>query len=144
MSIATRIQSMEEHISDAYDSLSKFGVAAPSNKNIKNIASLVDEIYDNTPKTNYASGTNLTLANTRIGKIDFKDTDNIEKIGLGATNQDGEPTPDSPQDINVIKGNQNILVRNKNLIEEVFKGYNINGRGQFEYSESTGRRNLYT
>ncbi len=87
MSIATRIQAIEEHISNAYDSLSKFGVAAPSNKNIENIASLVNEIYDNTPKTDYASGTNLTLENTRIGKIDFKDIDNIEKIGLGATNQ---------------------------------------------------------
>lgn len=87
MSIATRIQSMEEHIADAYDSLSKFGVAAPSNKNIENIASLVNEIYDNTPKTDYVSGTNLTLENTRVGKIDFKDSDGIEKIGLGATNQ---------------------------------------------------------
>ena len=117
MSIAARIQSIEEHISDAYDSLSKFGVAAPSNKNIENIASLVDEIYDSTPKTDYVSGTNLTLENTRVGKIDFKDTDTIEKIGLGATNQNGEPTPDSPQDINVVKGNQNISVQNKNLIE---------------------------
>ena len=87
MSIATRIQAMEEHISDAYDSLSKFGVAAPSNKNIENIANLVNEIYDNTPKTDYASGTDLTIEDTRVGKIDFKDTDNIEKIGLGATNQ---------------------------------------------------------
>lgn len=87
MSIATRIQAMEEHIADAYDSLSKFGVAAPSNKNIENIASLVDEIYDNTPKTDYASGTDLTLENTRVGKIDFKDTDTIEKIALGATSQ---------------------------------------------------------
>lgn len=87
MSIATRIQSMEEHISDAYDSLSKFGVAAPSNKNIENIANLVNEIYDNTPKTDYVSGTNLTLENTRVGKIDFKDTDGIEKIGSGSTTQ---------------------------------------------------------
>ena len=87
MSIATRIQSIEEHISDAYDSLSKFGVTAPSNKNIENIASLVDEIYDSTPKTDYASGTNLALENTRVGKIDFKDTDDIEKIGLGVTDQ---------------------------------------------------------
>lgn len=87
MSIATRIQAIEEHISDAYDSLSKFGVTAPSNKNIENIASLVDEIYDSTPKTDYVSGTNLTLENTRIGKIDFKDTDGIEKIGSGSTTQ---------------------------------------------------------
>lgn len=86
MSIATRIQSIEEHITDAYDSLSKFGVAA-NNKNIENIAGLIDEIYDNSPKTDYVSGTDLTLENTRVGKIDFKDTDNIEKIGLGATNQ---------------------------------------------------------
>lgn len=120
MSIATRIQAMEEHISDAYDSLSKFGVAAPSNKNIENIASLVNEIYDNTPKTDYASGTNLTLENTRVGKIDFKDTDTIEKIGLGVTSQDSEPTPDSPQDINVVKGNQNIIIKNSNANNRKF------------------------
>jgi len=117
MSIATRIQSMEEHISDAYDSLSKFGVAAPSNKNIENIANLVNEIYDNTPKIDYVSGTDLTLENTRVGKIDFKDTDNIEKIGFGTTSQDDEPTPDSPQDINVVTGGIGIKTSNKNLIE---------------------------
>lgn len=280
MSIATRIQAIEEHISDAYDNLSKFGVAAPSNKNIENIASLVDEIYDNTPKTDYASGTDLTLENTRVGKIDFKDTDTIEKIGLGATDQlittganklvypytydartvngitftpngDGSvtvdgtatgnavfvlnndtttglrqllldndcflsgcptggssssyriqlygwaaagngtkndygsgvsladfvneeksfniaiyvptgiavdnlifkpmlnigssklpfepytggvavPNPSSPKNINIVTGNQNVLIKNKNLIEEVFKGYNINAQGKFE------------
>lgn len=86
MSIATRIQAIEEHISNAYDSLNKLGVTA-NNKNIENIAGLIDEIYNNSPKTDYASGTDLTIEDTRIGKIDFKDTDTIEKIGLGATNQ---------------------------------------------------------
>lgn len=87
MSIATRIQSMEEHISNAYDSLSKFGIITSSNKNIENIANLINERYNNALRTQYVTGSNLTLENTRVGKIDFKDSDGIERIGLGVTSQ---------------------------------------------------------
>ena len=113
MSIATRIQAIEEHISNAYDSLNKLGVTA-NNKNIENIAGLIDEIYDNSPKTDYVSGTNLTLENTRVGKIDFKDTDNIEKIGLGATDQ--------------------LITTGKNLLDE-----SKLRQGAFNYTSHTAR-----
>lgn len=115
MSIATRIQSMNEHIEDAYNSLNKMGVTA-NNKNIENIAGLVNQIYENAPKTDYVSGVDLTIENTLKGKIDYKDTDSIEKIGFGNTSQTGTPTPSSPIDVQVVKGNTNVNISNKNLL----------------------------
>ena len=42
------------------------------------------------------------------------------------------PNPSYPQEVKVTRGSQKIALMNKNLIEETFKGYNINARGQFE------------
>lgn len=71
MSIATRIQSINEHIEDAYDSLNKMGVTA-NDKNIENIAGLVDQIYENAPKTNYIEGADLILENTMKGQLKYE------------------------------------------------------------------------
>lgn len=82
MSISTKIQSIEQNLQNAYSSLNKMGVST-ENQNIKNIAELVDEIYENAPKTEYGEGSNIILNNTLQGQLDFKDTDNIIKIGYG-------------------------------------------------------------
>lgn len=70
MAISDKITSIEQHIGDAYDSLNKIGETA-QNKNIENIAGLVDNIYNKFPKTEYAEGSNVTLANTLKAKLDF-------------------------------------------------------------------------
>lgn len=149
MSIATRIQSINEHIEDAYDSLSKMGVTA-NNKNIENIAGLVNQIYENAPKTDYVSGVDLTIENTLKGKIDYKDTDTIEKIGFGNTSQTGTPTPSSPIDVQVVKGNQNILIQNQNIMR-INKTFPYTDRavtysysnGQFNLSGTANNNNIY-
>lgn len=55
------------------------------------------------------SGTSLNISNTVFGKI--------KNFMLNSTEltQDGTPTPDNPVDVNVIKGENNVVVENKNL-----------------------------
>lgn len=71
-------------------------------------ADKLQTIYDNAPKTSYAEGSNITLSNTLKGKLDFEDEDGKKKIGYGQTSQEGTPTPDSPQEIEVVRG-KNLL-----------------------------------
>ena len=55
------------------------------------------------------TGTNLSLNNTTEAPLDIE--------LLPDTQQNGTPTPDSPIDIQVVTGNQNIKIENKNLIK---------------------------
>ena len=72
MAISDTITSIEEHLLADYKSLNKMGVSA-ENQNIQNIAGLVDEIYNNAPKTSYQEGSNVTLQNCLKAKMDFED-----------------------------------------------------------------------
>jgi hypothetical protein len=86
MSIETEFQSTITNVKNAYQGLNNLGATIPQNKNIENIKSCLDEIYDNLPKTEYQEGTSVTLEGLK-GKIDF-DTDNGKKIvGYGDTQQ---------------------------------------------------------
>lgn len=85
MSITTKLQSIEEHLENAYISLNNMGMST-DNKNINNLAGLVDQIYENAPKTDYYEGTDLSVENSLKGKIDFKD-DNINILAYGNTSQ---------------------------------------------------------
>ena len=71
MSIASRITSIEEHIGNAYDSIKKFGVdTSVINKNIENIANVInDDIYDKLPKVT-GSGSDFTLTPVQNGQVD--------------------------------------------------------------------------
>ena len=60
-------------------------------------------------ETEYVTGegTNITINNTGVAKL---------SVGLkGDTSQASDPTPTSPIPVEVVTGNQNILVQNKNL-----------------------------
>lgn len=84
MAIADKITSIEEHLQADYNSIEKLGIDLTNvNKNIENIAGLVDNIYDKFPKTDYAEGSNITLENTLKGKLDFEDG----IVGIGDTKQ---------------------------------------------------------
>lgn len=71
MSIASRITSIEGHIGNAYDSIKKFGVdTSVINRNIENIANVInDDIYSKLPKVTQ-SGTGFTLSNVQNGQVD--------------------------------------------------------------------------
>ena len=107
MSIATRINEMSSHIEQAYNELQGLGADLTNvNKNIENISMILDNIYDSMPQVS-GEGTSLTLDNTRVGKI--------KSTLKGNTSQSGTPTPDSPQEIQVVTGNNSIKVEGKNL-----------------------------
>ena len=70
MSIATRIESIEEHIEQAYDELQGLGADLTGiDKNIDNIASVLDDLYNDLPKVT-GSGTSITLDDTRKGRLE--------------------------------------------------------------------------
>lgn len=74
-----------------------------------------DTLWNNWNKVN-GTGKSLTLNNTIQAKM---------KIDLkGNTSQEGTPTPDSPQDIHTVSGDNEIKVENKNLWNEQWEnGY---------------------
>ncbi len=87
MSIATRINAIEEHIGNAYDKLDDLGIDLTNiDKNINNIASLLDTVYQEYPKVT-GTGTEVTLDGTKVGKLglDVK----------GNSTQNGTPAPDN-------------------------------------------------
>lgn len=87
MSIATRINAIEEHIGNAYDKLDDLGIDSSNvDKNIENIAEMLEEVYEEYPKVT-GTGTEVTLDGTKVGKLglDVK----------GNSTQDGTPAPDN-------------------------------------------------
>lgn len=110
MSIATRINEIETHLEDDYEALEGIGADLTGvDKNIQNIASVLSNIYNEMPKVT-GTGTELTLENTRKGRI----TTDLQPN----TSQDGTPTPSNPVDIKVVTGDNTIKVQNKNLFDK--------------------------
>ena len=113
MSIANEFDSTIENIKSDYEGLENIGADLTNvNKNIQNIRTCLDTIYDNLPKTT-GEGSNLSLT-TLKGRI------NVEAY-KGDTTQEGTPTPSSPQDTNVVTGTQEVVVQNKNLCDGQFR-----------------------
>ena len=126
MAIADTISSMYENVGEVYDTITN--VDLPTNKNIENIPSTIrksyldimnngiDTIYDNWEKVN-GTGTSITLNNTEEAPmtIEYK----------GNTSQGENPTPEAPQDIHIVSGDNYINVVGKNLFDEVFRQGNI-------------------
>jgi hypothetical protein len=132
MSVVSRIQEIEGHIGDIYDTL-ELGGDTTQNKNIVNInneikreykdflANGTDTLWNNWNKVN-GTGESLTLNNTIKGKM---------KIDLkGNTSQEGTPTPSSPITVNVVSGDNEIVVCDKNVLDTSntkTSGWNIYG-----------------
>ena len=108
MAISDRITSIEEHIKESYQELEGIGIDTIGvDKNLENIPKLIDGYWETLPKV-AGEGTSITLDNTKEGKM---------KIVLnGNTSQEGTPTPETPQDIHVVSGDNTINVTGKNLI----------------------------
>ena len=109
MSISSRITQIENHLKDDYTELEKLGVSV-EDRNIENIKDMANQIYAKFPKTDYAEGSNITLSNTLKGKLDF---DN-DIVGYGQTSQEGTPTPETPIEIEVVRGTQTVYIKDEN------------------------------
>lgn len=146
MSIASEITSMGENLKKDYQSIANLGADLTNvDKNIENIAELLDGVYDNLPKTEYQEGTEITLSNTLKGKLDFDDG----KVGFGQTEQDGTPTPSTPITINSVTGNQDVVVSGINEINVEYPtttAYGVtctnNGNGTYTFN-GTAEKDLY-
>lgn len=73
-------------------------------------ADKLQNVYDILPKTDYEEGSNITLSNTLKGKLDFENG----IVGYGQTSQEGTPTPDNPQEIEVVRGTQTVYIKDEN------------------------------
>jgi hypothetical protein len=119
MSISSRIQEIETHIGDVYDTINYSYDTTGVNKNIINIPKYlkkgyidiinngIDTLYNNFPKVS-GIGSNLSLTPTYEAPMKLNEIQ-------GDTLQDGTPTPDTPVEIQSVTGLQNIEVYGKNL-----------------------------
>ena len=157
MSIASRIQEIETHIGDVYDTINYSYDTTGINKNIINIPKYlkkgyidiinngIDTLYNNFPKVS-GIGSNLSLTPTYEAPMKLNEIQ-------GDTLQDGTPTPDTPVEIQSVTGLQNINVCGKNLIynknqqqsrEESGIQYTFNEDGTIDVSgTATGNYNMY-
>ena len=107
MSIATRIEAIEQHITDDYSVLELAGADLTNvDKNIQNLkqaweerllyflANGTDVVWNNWSPKVTGTGENITLNNTVEAKMKF--------VCKGNTSQNGEPTPNNPVNIDVV------------------------------------------
>lgn len=140
MSIASRITSIEGHISDIYDSVELTGVDTTDiDKNLVNVPNTLkegyidiinngtDTLYNNFPKVS-GEGTSLTLNNTYQAPM----RNNLK----GNTSQTGTPTPTSPIPVNVVSGDNEIVVNGKNLWGGFTQYSNSNNGVSFTVNEN--------
>lgn len=116
MSIASRIQEIETHIGDVYDTINYSYDTTGVNKNIINIPKYlkkgyidiinngIDTLYNNFPKVSEI-GSNLSLTPTYEAPIKLNEIQ-------GDTLQNGTPTPSSPVPIQSVTGLQNVTISN--------------------------------
>ena len=76
--------------------------------NLKNENAYLQNVVKQAFTEKTASGTELTIDNTIEARMEMKLN--------GNTSQNGEPTPATPQDIEVVTGNNKIIVSGKNLL----------------------------
>lgn len=107
MSIADKITSMTNHLEKDYQALESVVGTVSVNKNIENIAPLLDNLWEELPKVT-GSGTSPSISDTRAGKMKL--------LLSGNTSQDGTPTPDAPQTIHNVNGDNTIITTGKNQI----------------------------
>lgn len=117
MSISSRIEAIEQHITDDYSVLELAGADLTNvDKNIQNLkqaweerllyflANGTDVIWNNWLPKVTGTGENITLNSTVETKMKF--------VCKGNTSQNGEPTPDNPVNIDVVTGNNSIIIAN--------------------------------
>lgn len=122
MSIENKLTYLDGTKQALKESINNLGGDITSETTFREYAQELDNIYNNIPKTT-DTGTNLSL-NTIKGKMNI--------IPKGDTSQNGTPTPDTPIDIEVVTGTQEVVVQNKNLAYiEVEGKYRSSATGSF-------------
>ena len=86
MSIADRITSMTQHTKEAYDKIASLGADLTGvNKNIDNIADVLDDVYAGYPKVT-GSGTELSLSNCKKAGMEIEYKGNTSQVSTTGKN----------------------------------------------------------
>ena len=87
MSIASRITQIEQHIGNAYDGLDDLGVDLTNvDQNIDNIASKLQDIWNDYPKVTASDFEETMLENTKAGRMELDLKGNTEQDTLTGKN----------------------------------------------------------
>ena len=135
MSIASRIDSIENNIRKAYDELGGIGIETDVNKNIANISAVISNYYDSLPKVS-GTGTSINLLPTKVGKI--------KSTIIGNTTQASTPTPDSPVEVQSVTGEQVITIEGKNLFDKENTQWYRNNGSAFSNTTNTSTTRIRT
>ena len=121
------------------ESINNIGGSITSETTFRNYASQLDTIYSNLPKTT-GTGSSLSLTPTLKGKLNYTEG----KVLLGNTTQDGTPTPDNPQTIYSVTGEQEVAITGTNILPiTLAKIKELNSSG-WTWSDNVGSRNSLT
>jgi hypothetical protein len=72
MSIASRIEQMEQHIGNAYDKIEDLGIDLTNvDKNIDNIATMLENVWNEYPKVTASDVEEATLNGTKKGRMEI-------------------------------------------------------------------------
>ena len=93
----------------------KFNSGITDSDTFRSYVDKIRNIYTNWPKVT-GEDTELSLTPTKKGLMSL--------ILKSNTSQDAEPSPDNPQDIHVVSGDNNVKVENKNLFNKDTANYN--------------------
>ena len=125
MSIPDKITSISNHIEDAYDKLNDLGVDLTNiDKNLDNIAELIDGVYEDYPKTPTMTGTDIVLNNTKEARLNselkgntsqdtsilpegYTEVDYIESSGTQYVNTGFKPTSNTKYELDIDSINSN-------------------------------------
>ena len=102
-------QEMIESKSLLQPPLNKFGANISTLNPIIDYSNAINDIYNKLPKITQ-SGTGLTITPVQNGQVD-----DFKMIGVDLE-QNGTPTPENPQEIEVVEGRQVITDKGKNLL----------------------------
>lgn len=100
----TYLNTTKQNIKQAINNL---GGDITNETTFRQYANVLNDIYDNLPKVS-DTGTNVSLSPTLKGRLGI--------VPKGNTLQDGEPTPETPVEIQSATGTQNVVVSGKNLM----------------------------
>ena len=80
MSIVNKIESISNHLTDAYNSLENIGVDLTNiDKNIENLSTQIESVYNDLPKIT-DENTEITLSPTKKGKMELTLKGNTEQF----------------------------------------------------------------
>lgn len=107
--IAQKLTYLDDTKSLLKDKINALGGNIDNSTTFREYAEELDTIYSSLPKVT-GEGTEVTLSPTLKGKLGI--------IPKGNSIQEGTPTPENPISISSVTGNNNVVVRGKNLFNK--------------------------